>query len=123
MVLTDVYLENVAKAIGGESFTLTAYGGVGTATDFEDDGTATSLDGEIGTRSSLSTTRADNVVTHSFIRSSMDVVGVGGDTLTAVGLFSAVSSGELHNNVALPSLLHTTNFDIEFDTVFTVSRR
>lgn len=120
MVLTDLYLNTVAD----NSSTLSNYGSVSTSTDVESDPTVTSLDGEIGSRSSLSSSVTDNVLSLSFIRSGASVVNTaGGDSLTAVALFDNLTGGDIHQLVTLPSLLHTTSFDIEFETQLTFGRR
>lgn len=115
---------NVAKAMNSESYTTSNYVNVSTSTDFEASNTATSLDGEIGSRIATSNTRSSNVVTYSGIRSAALVVDtVNGDTLYGVGTFSAASAGDLHLNVDLPGVNQTIGFDVEFDFEVTYSRR
>lgn len=123
MVLTDTFLTQVAKALANESYTVSSHLAVTTATDFSADVTATDIGTEIGSREAVATTRVDNVTTYSATRSGASVVGASGDTLTGVGLFSASSGGDLEMLVPLPSLSHTTGFDIEFDFQITAGRR
>lgn len=112
MVLTDDMLNEVAADFGADSF----YLGFSTDTALTADSSATSLDGEIGSRVACTVTIIDNRVSVTGVRSSVLVVDTAnGDVLTGVGLFNASSNGEMWSITTLPSIRHTINFDFDFD--------
>ena len=122
-MITDTMLTQVAKALNNEAYTTSAYLAVTTDTDYSADPTDTTIGTEIGSRAAVSATRAGVVQSYSAIRSGANVIGSPSDILTGVGLFSASTVGDLSITVPLPSLSHTTSFDIEFNFEVTVSRR
>lgn len=121
-MITDIFLEQVASALASETFTVPDYLTVGTEV-ITPAVTDTTLSGEIGPRVSSSITRTVNAVEFASIRSSTSVIDSTGDSLTSSALFSASSGGDLFTSVVLPSITHTSTFDIEFDWTFTVNRR
>jgi len=112
MVFVDNALADVATKFGANSF----YLGFSTDTSLEDDPTATSLDGEIGTRVACTVSVIDNRVSIAGVRASTMVVNTAsGDTLTGIGLFDSSTGGELFTITTIPNLLHTINFDFNIE--------
>ncbi len=112
----------MASALASESYTVPSYLTVGTEV-ITPATTDTSLSGEIGPRGSLSKTRTVNEVEFANIRSSTSVLESTGDTLTSTALFSASTVGDMFSAIVLPSITHTSTFDIEFTWTFTINRR
>jgi len=120
-IITD-YLENIAKAMAEESYNATTHLIVATGDNTTIDLTATALDGEIGTRQTLTRVRTSNRVNFTAVRDSTDVVDtVNGDSLTGAGMDIALTGSNLQVGVGL-SELHTTSFDLEFDFELTYDR-
>ena len=114
MTVMDNYLKELAKSTNGESHVYPGFDAVST-TAITTDVTDTSLDGEIGTRLTLTGTRVDNQVQWSGLRLSTDVVDTSnGDTLRSLGMLGATSSGTLLTEQSPFQLLHTASFEIEF---------
>jgi len=114
MTVMNIWLEEMAKSANGESFVYPGFDAVSTD-GITTDVTDTSLDGEIGTRLTLTGTRVDNQVQWSGLRLSTDVVDTSnGDTLRSLGMLSATSSGTLLTEQSPFQLLHTASFEIEF---------
>ncbi len=120
-MILDKHLNNLAKAMNGTSYTYPAYGAVST-TAISVASTDTSMPGEIDTRFLISGTVADNQVSYSGIRSGTEVTVSGGDTLKGFAAMSAITSGEMHVELTLPSITQTTNFDIEFNLTLGYTR-
>lgn len=118
MVVHNVYLNNLASREG-----VTCYLAISTSTDFSTVGvTATSIPGEYGSRTTLNTAVTNNVVRWSGIRTGA-TAPAGGITYTGATVFTALSGGSILFSVPLAGLVHTTNFDIEFNWETTYSRR
>ena len=120
---TDQFLNEIAKAFNAESFVYPSYMLVSTDSAYTPAVTDTSVPGEVGSRFSITRSRSNNVVTISGIRSGAVVTSTSGDVLYAYGDNSAISSGTLTGVASLPSLTHTTSFDLEFQNQITVNRR
>jgi len=120
MAIQNIYLNTIAE---GEA--VTGYLAVTTDTSFDSfDTTATDIGTELGSRTTATVSRVNNVVTWSGIRSGAVVVNTStGDVLQGVGLFSAVTGGTLLFTSPLASLTHTTSFDVEFNYETTYTRR
>ena len=122
MTITNSYLNNVAKAMAGESYSYPTDMLVGTGAVTSIDVTATALEGEIGTRESATVSRALNVVTYNAVRSGTAVLDTtNGDDLTSVG-FDVAATGEDLQLAVVISELHTTAFDLEIDADITHTR-
>lgn len=75
--------------------------------------TDSSLSGEAGSRIALETPEiVNNTITFIGVRSSV-VPPSGGTYLNASGLFTSDLVGELWATTLIPSLLHTSSFDLE----------
>ena len=119
-MITDVFLQEIAKSINGESSTVPshmAFSNDSTTPDPTDTSLASEFD-----RSSITGSRVTNSITFNSIRSSATASG-SGDTINKLGLFSASSSGNLFMEATVPSILHTDDFDFEVDATITISRR
>lgn len=120
MVLTDVFLDEMAKAMNGESYT------VGSDVAFSNDiivpdATDTALPSEFD-RSSTTGSRTGNKVSFTAIRSGA-IASVGGDTVNSIGLLTASSGGNLLSEATVPSIVHTQTFDLEVDWQITIERK
>ena len=121
MTLTDTFLNAIAGVINGESFTAPTHIGYG-STAITIDGTDTSLPGEFGTRDSASGSRTLNETILSAVKTGA-TVGSAGERLNSMGLFNASSTGDLHSEALVSSLLHTSAFDVEVDWQINTNRR
>lgn len=120
--ITDNFLQEIAKLLNSESASLPTHLGFGAGTVVISP-TMTALSDEIGTRVSTSNSRVLEVVTFNGVRTGASLVSTDGDTLKSVGLFTASTDGLLESAVSLPDLLQTTDYDLDVDFEFTVSRR
>ena len=123
-MINDNLLTDAAKALAGESITVVAAAAVCTDT-VTITGSMSSLPGEAPDRPAVSISRNATAVTFNAIRSGATVGSSAGETLYAAALYDddGAYMGNLESAVSLPSLLHTTNYDIEFDWVVTAQRR
>lgn len=119
-MITDVFLQEMAKAINGESFTKPV-GIAFSSSVITPAATDTSFAHEFD-RATLSGSRTSNEVTFSGIRSGA-TASSSGDYINLIGLFSTdTSSGDLFVEALVPSVLHTTSFDFEVDATVTIER-
>lgn len=115
MAITNTFLEEIAKAVAGESHAMPTYANIGTDTITSIGITATTLVGEQGTRKLLTATRSTRFPSFSTFRLSTDVANtVTGDPIKSVGIFntSATSGGLLVGEI-VTGITHTINFDLE----------
>ena len=119
-MITDIFLNNLAKAINGESFTLPAYNAFSSSV-ITVDATDTSLPTEYD-RSSASGARINNTVTFTSVRSGA-IASSSGDYINSMGLLSSSTVGDLHVEALVPNVLHTTSFDLEVDWAITIERK
>jgi len=120
MVIPNTHLNEVAKAMTGESFvTPTHYAFSNTLTTV--DVTDTSMSGEYGTRLAVSKTRDTNVLTYSATKTGA-LVGTDGESIKGLASLSASTSGTLMTETVIPTINHTQAFDIEFITQITYTR-
>jgi len=121
MVVLNNMLDEVAKAIASDSYVMPSYLAFGSdvLTIAVSD---SSITGEIGSRSAFTDSPAGATVTFNAIRTGAVVASSDGEYLNAAYAISASTGGTLLSELTLPSLLHTTNFDIDTDWSFTVQR-
>ena len=123
MGVNDNLLNNIAKALNSESYVTLSYLAVSTDSTFAASLTNTTIVGESPSRIATTSSRSANTVTFNAIRSGASVVDTtNGDTLYGAAWFSAVTAGQLQLDVALPSLIHTTAYDLETDLDLTTNR-
>lgn len=126
-MITDSFLNEVAKAIGNESYNVPAYLAVGTADVSIVAGSDTSISGEISPRISLDKTGSANYREFSAIRSGSDVLDTtNGDDIETVGIFNTATqatSDPLLTGVVINGVTQTTAFDVEFVVNIEVNRR
>ncbi len=122
-MLTDTFLEEVAKFLNNESATVVSH--LTFSSDaITPDATDTSVSGELGTRISVSNSRSSSVPTVTFTGTrSGAVASSSGDFVNLAALFTASSGGNLMAEAIVPSVLHTTDFDLEVDWSITAARR
>lgn len=120
-MINDNFLVELAKALAGESYVVPTYLAFGSSV-LTESATSTSLSGEFGSRVAVTDSRALNVVTFNGLRSGASVSTSAGDTLNGMALFSSSSGGTILTNTALSSIIHSTAYDIEVDSVITISR-
>lgn len=114
-MITNYQLEQVAKALNGESSVIANYVAVGTGVLSTFDASQTNITGEIGTRNVLTKSRSGNIVTFSGVRSSTSVVNTTtGDALTNVGILQPSTAGTVLIGEIVGGVTQTTAFDIEF---------
>ena len=123
MTVMNNMLTETAKAIAGESYSVMSHLAFSTDTSFAIAVSDSAISGESGDRIALSDSRSVATVTFNGTRTGALVASSDGETLTGAGTLSASSGGTLFSEILLPSLLHTTSFDIEVDWAFTVQRR
>jgi hypothetical protein len=122
MTIIDEYLDNIAKAISGDSYSYPTHLLVTTDIALTNiDETQQSLSGEIGTRLITTNSNSGNVASYYALRSGTSVIGSTGDALTAIG-FDIASTGSNLQLAALVTELQTTAFDLELQADVTISR-
>lgn len=123
MPITDDLLEEVAKALAGESYSRSSHQAYTEEVSPSYDGSEDSLSGEFGSRNSVSTSRNGSTVTVTALRvGAGDIVdSANGDTLTGTALFDASSAGQVMLIEELPQINHTEAFDISFEWTLEVS--
>jgi hypothetical protein len=121
MVVHDNQLAELAKTLNSESAVVPSHFTFST-TDLTLDPSMASFTGEIPARVAVSGSRVNNVTTLTGIRSGAVVGSSAGETLYEAALFSASTSGTLLHMEGLPSILHTTNFDIELNWDLSIER-
>jgi hypothetical protein len=119
MTVTNTLINNLAKALNSESFTVPTRNIVATEIPITLDITSTTLSGLLGTGDVLSGLRSNNTVTFTAVRSGASVEDVAdGDNLQAAGIFDGTL---LQIGVPITEL-HTTSFDMEFVWDITINR-
>jgi hypothetical protein len=111
MTIHDNELTEAAKAANSESRVVANYATFST-TDLTITPSMT-FTGEIPVRFAVTKSRVNNVVSATGIRSGTAVGSSAGETLYEAAMNSAATSGTVLAIQGLPSILHTTNFDIE----------
>lgn len=119
-MITDLFLNEIAKNINGESSSAPSHCAF-SSTVITPDATDTSLAQEWD-RSSATGSRVSNVVTLTAIRSGA-IASSTGDAINALGLFTAASGGTLLAEATVPNILHSDTFDLETEWRITVSRK
>lgn len=119
-MIVDNFLTEMAKAMNGESTNMPSHLAYGSTTMTISTDTS-SITGEFGSRDSITGARTTNVVTFNGLKSG-STVGSSGETLFTFSLWNSSGSGDLHSAVLVPSILHTSSFDIDTDWQFTVTR-
>lgn len=119
-MITDVYLQEIAKAINGEANTVVSHCAF-SSTVLTPAATDTSLAHEYD-RSSATGTRSTNSVTFNSLRSGATASSTG-DYINVVGLLTSSTGGNLMLEALVPSVLHTTSFDFEVDATVTIERK
>jgi hypothetical protein len=111
MVVHDNLLNEIGKVLNAESYVVPGYAAYSTS-DLTLDPAMTSFSGETPVRTTLTASRTNNVVSLTGIKTGT-IVGASGQTLYEQALFDASTSGTLLSMQSLPSVLHTTSYDIE----------
>jgi hypothetical protein len=121
MTVTDDFLEEVMKAVNGESYATPEY--VSWSSDaITIDPTASSLTGEYGSRNGTTNVRSGTGLTLSVVKTGA-TVGSAGERINSMGLFSTSTAGIIMSQALVSSLLQTSDFDVELDWVITAQRR
>jgi len=122
MTLQDKYLEETAKALNNESYSLPSHVGISNQ-DSSVGVTANSLTNEIGSRLTANSSRNNNTVSYQAVRSSTQVVDTtNGDTIEEIGLFDASSGGDMFTFDDIPSIEQTIDFDVDITKNVTIER-
>jgi len=120
-MITDTFLNELATVINGGTMDVPSHIGF-TSTALTLSGTDTSMSGEFGNRVSVSGTRVLSNTTFGGLRGGA-VASSSGDTINAIGLFDASTTGDLYAEALVPSVIHTSTFDFEIDWGIRVSRK
>jgi len=121
-MITDLFLNEVAKALNNESYVVCNYITYGTdiLSALSSD---TSLSGETGTRSLVTRARTANVINHNHLKTGSIITNPTGIELQSLALFDALTVGTLLTEAPIaPSIIQTTTFDIEIDWGITINR-
>jgi len=122
-MITDIFLEEVAKYMNAEAST-TVSDLTFSSTVITPDATDTSVAGELGARVTTTNSRSSTVPTVTFIGTrSGAIASSSGDFVNLVALFTASSGGNLMAEALVPSVLHTTSFDLEVNWSITAARK
>lgn len=120
-MINDNILNGVAQLLSGGSYTIPSYLAFGSTT-----GTLTAQDivtsGEFDRNALDSDSASANVVKYIGKRLSTEA---NNEYVNVIGLHNAstlASSGNLQANFLVPSLLHTTSFDINVEFWFSIER-
>lgn len=119
-MITDVFLTEIAKAINSESNAVPAYIAFSSSVITPDPGD-TSLPSEYD-RSATSNSRATNEVTYTASRSGTSVSG-SGEYINTIGLLDTSTGGNLLAEGLVPSVLHTSTYDLEVNWKVIVERK
>jgi len=123
-MITDIFLNETAKAINNESYSIPSHQAVGTTEITAVQATDTSISGEIGGRVAVTRSRTSNQVEITALRTAVSVVdSVNGDSIKSTGIFDAASDGNFLTGVAINGVTQQTSFDVEFVTTLTVNRK
>lgn len=121
MTITNYMLNNLAKALSGQSFDVPTHNIVGSTPVITIDITQTDLLGVIGDASSLISSRIDNVVEFNTLRNGSLITNPDGDEIKSIGVTTAATGGILQAGVPTNEL-QTTAFDIEMVWQFSIDR-
>lgn len=120
-MINDNYIEGCAKLLTGEAYTLPSHLAFGSTTGvLASNDTITS--GEFDRNALDSKASANNVSKYIGTRSSVEASG---ETINVVGMHNTGAlgaSGDLQLNFLVPSLVHTTSFDVEVEAWVSFNR-
>ena len=120
-MIVNTFLERIAGLINGETALIPTYAAF-SSDSITADATDTSLPSELDSpRLSITKSRSGTTTTYSFVRSG-SAIGSDGDTLNAVAIIDSATGGYVLSEVSVPSLLQTSDFDVEVDWKITVER-
>lgn len=122
-MLTDNLLVDLAKYLNGESSELISH--LAFSSDaITPSATDTSISGQLGSRVAVTGVRSSTepTVTFSGLRSGA-VASSDGDYVNLNALFTSSTGGTLMAEAIVPSVLHTTDYDLEVDWAITVARK
>lgn len=120
-MITDTFLNNMAAVLNGSSFSIPTHNAF-SSTSITQSPTASTLTGESLTRVTLTPDTVVNRTNFTGLRSGA-VASSSGNIVNAIGLFTASSSGTLLATALVPSVLHTSSFDLSVDWGISVNRR
>ena len=122
-MITDTFLVNMAKLLNDEAVTNPSYEGYSSDV-IVPDATHTSSDftGEISVRTTATGSRTNNSVTFTSLKTGA-TLGSSTDTINTIALFNSSTAGELFTEAIVPSLIQTSDFDVETDWQLTFERK
>ena len=120
-MITDNFLNEMAKALANESYVVPAYLVFGSDV-ISESASSTSLTGEAYSRVALTDSRASNVVTFTGLKTGASIASSVGHTLNAMAINSSASGGTHLSETLLSSIIHTTAFDVEVEARITNAR-
>jgi hypothetical protein len=113
-MINDNYLNGMAKLAAGQSYVIPSYLAIGSTT-----GTITASDtqtsGEFDRNVLDTPVVSTNVVKYIGSRTSAEASNEYVNVVSFVNVSTLRGTGDIQANFLIPSLLHTTAFDIEFE--------
>lgn len=120
-MINDITLIELSKALNGEVFITPSHTSFGSTSTILTPATST-LPGELD-RSLNSNSRLNNRTTFISSRSGVAVITPGGDRINNIGLWSAASAGSLFASSLVPSILHSSTYDLEVNWNIFIERK
>lgn len=120
-MIIETFLEELAKAINSEGYSVPTHMAEGSSTMTINTDTSV-LTGEYPSRQAVSSSRVNNITTFNALRTGASVASSSGEVVYTFGLYDSSSSGNLLTAVLASSILHTTSFDIDVDWDITIER-
>jgi hypothetical protein len=120
-MINDNLLNGVATLLSGGSFTIPSYLAFGSTT-----GTLTATDiitsGEFDRNALSSDSNTTNTVTYIGSRLGSEASSQTINIISLVNSSTANGSNDIISNFLLPSVIHTTSFDINVEVTYTITR-
>jgi hypothetical protein len=120
-MINDNLLNGVATLLAGGSFSIPSYLAFGSTT-----GTLTATDvitsGEFDRNALTSDSNTTNTVTYIGSRLAVEANSEAINILSLVNSSTVSGSNDIMSNFLLPSLIHTTSFDISIEVTYTITR-
>lgn len=119
-MINDALLIGIAKKLNNESFTLPSYLAFG-STSITPSATDTSVAGEFD-RNPVTSTRSTNIIKYIGTRLATEASNQIIYNTALVNSSTLLAGSTIMANTVIASLTHTTDFDIDVEYWFTISR-
>lgn len=121
-MVQNIYLQEIAKAAAGQSYTMPLYLAVGTTQITSIPSDLASLPGEAGTRVLLTRSSDNKDAGYNGIRQSVQITDPVGQQIYWVALFPTDTGGTPYVVNIIPGLTQNTTFDLDMDYTISYSR-